>query len=127
MHVGVELLHEHVRTPHGFLIERFPTSRAKHIGKRGVWKIRQNDLAFQMNHPVTEVLNEILWESTSWNLTLSMKKREEEEVEEEPRCVIRFLEGANFLGAIVRKRGRRKKKTLQKKMLRKEGRERRNA
>lgn len=58
-HVGVEFLYEHVGTPHGFLTERFPTPKAKCTGKMSVWKIRQNGLAFRMNHPFTEVLNEI--------------------------------------------------------------------
>ena len=46
MHVGVELLYEHDGTPNGFLIERFPTPRAKCTKKRSVWKIKQNDLVF---------------------------------------------------------------------------------
>ena len=46
VHVGVELLYKHARTPRGFLVERFPTPRVKRTRKRYVWKIRQNDLAF---------------------------------------------------------------------------------
>ena len=62
-----------------------------------------------MNRLVTKVLNEILWEFVSQNQTLSETKGKEEEVEEEPWRVIGFLEGTGFLGAIVRKLGRRKK------------------
>ena len=54
-----------------------------------------------------------IWEFASQNLTLSGTKRKEEEVEEEPRQVIGFLEGIDFLGAIVRKlkgEGKKKKK-----------------
>ena len=60
MYIGVELLYKHVRTLQGFLTKRFLTTRAKLTRKMSIWKIRQNDLAFQMNHPVIEVLNEIL-------------------------------------------------------------------
>ena len=60
MYVGVELLYKHTGTPRGLLAERFLTSRTKRIGKRCVWKIRQNDLAFRINRPVIKVLLKIL-------------------------------------------------------------------
>ena len=60
MHFGVELLYEHTRTTLGFLTKIIPTSRAKCTGKRSVWKIKPNDLAFWMNLSVMKFLNEIL-------------------------------------------------------------------
>ena len=56
-------------------------------------------------------------------------EREDEEVEGEPRRVIGFLEGTEFLDAIVRKlrEEEKKRKTQQRTKLKKEGKERFNA
>ena len=53
------------------------------------------------------------WEFASQNQTLLGIEGREEEVEEEPRGVIRFLEGTDFLGAIVRKLLEKKKEKEQ--------------
>ena len=60
MYVRIELLYKHIGTPWGFLTKRCPTPRAKRTGKRSVWKVRQNDLMFRMNHLIREVLNKVL-------------------------------------------------------------------
>ena len=68
------------------------------------------------------------WESGSQNLSLAKREgreEEEEEEEEEAQWVIGFLEGTDFLGAIVRKlkekKKKKKKNNTTKKMLKKEG------
>ena len=49
IYVGVELLYKYAGTSRRFFSVRFPTLYAKCIGKRSAWKIRQNNLLFQMN------------------------------------------------------------------------------
>ena len=48
IYVGVELLYKYAGTSRRFFSVRFPTLYAKCIGKRSAWKIRQNNLLFQM-------------------------------------------------------------------------------
>ena len=63
-----------------------------------------------MNCPVTE--SKSVWEFESRNLSLAEIEGREEE-DEEPRQVIGFLEGTDFLGAIVKKLKEKKKKKEQ--------------
>ena len=103
VYLGVELLYKHIGIPREFLIERFLTPIAKHTRKRYVWKIRQDDMAFRVNCPVTESSHQNpFWDFKSQNLSLIETKGREEE-NEEPRRDIEFSKGIDFLGAMLEK------------------------
>ena len=60
VNIGVKLLYEHIGTPLRYLTQRCPTPKAKRTGQRSVRKVKQNDLAFLMNHLVGKVLKKVI-------------------------------------------------------------------
>ena len=102
MYIGVELLYKNVGTPQGFLTKRFLTTKAKRTRKMSIWKIRQNDLAFQMNHPVIEVLNEILLRVHITEPNSIRNRRKRRRRRRRTATSDQVLGGKDFLGAIVR-------------------------
>ena len=60
VHVGVELLDKHERTYDRDVTQRLPSPTVNDRGKVSVGKVRQNDLAFQMNASSREVLRKCL-------------------------------------------------------------------
>ena len=56
MYIGEKLLYKHDETPQRTLKKRCPASTPNDIGEMSFGKVRQDNLAFQMNTMVLEVL-----------------------------------------------------------------------
>ena len=104
VHVGVELLYEHIGTPRGFLTKRSPSPKAKRTRQRSVQEVRQNNLAFQMNPLIREGIKEVIlcFLITEPNRIRGKRKRRR-------TTMTRILDGTNFLGAMIRRLNERER------------------
>ena len=60
VYIGVKLLYKHNGTSQRYLTKRFPTPSSINTGEKSVGKVRQNDMALQMNATFLKVLKEVL-------------------------------------------------------------------
>ena len=111
VYVGVELLEKHERTSDWDVTQWLPSPTVNDRGKVGVGKVRQNDLAFQMNASSRKVLRKCLKGIIITEPNMRRWRSEDEEAPERRgfRVGVDLRLGVIDTTNVNRKRGRERK------------------